>query len=62
LTASEDILFQGSVAGISFANSLQVRMAMTMAVTTQLRKFEKANPFAINSIANDAFINKAYPK
>jgi hypothetical protein len=30
--ASEDILFQGSVAKwISFANSLQVRMAMTMA-------------------------------
>jgi hypothetical protein len=37
--ASEDILFQGSVAKwISFANSLQVRMAMTMADAQQLRK------------------------
>ncbi|WP_339919753.1 SusD/RagB family nutrient-binding outer membrane lipoprotein [uncultured Flavobacterium sp.] len=59
-TASEDILFQGSVAKwISFANALQVRMAMTIAdVDNQDAKaaFEKANPFAINSIANDAFI------
>lgn len=59
-TASEDILFQGSVAKwISFANSLQVRMAMTIADIDDVgakAAFEKANPNAINSITNDAFI------
>ena len=59
-TASEDILFQGSVAKwISFANSLQVRMAMTIADIDDAgakAAFEKANPNAINSTANDAFI------
>lgn len=59
-TSSEDILFQGSVAKwISFANSLQVRMAMTIADVDDAgakAAFEKANPNAINSTANDASI------
>jgi hypothetical protein len=59
-TASEDILFQGSVTKwISFANSLQVRMAMTIADidnTVAKTAFEKANSNAINSTANNAFI------
>jgi hypothetical protein len=58
--SSEDILFQGSVAKwISFANSLQVRMAMTIADVDDAgakAAFEKANPNAINSTANDASI------
>ena len=59
-TASEDILFQGSISKwISFANSLQVRMAMTIADTDNAKAkaaFEKAEPNAINSIANDGII------
>ena len=59
-SASEDILFQGSVSKwISFANSLQVRMAMTLADVDNVKAkaiFERSEPFAINSIANDAFI------
>ena len=59
-TSSEDILFQGSVSKwISFANSLQIRMAMTIADIDNVgakAAFEKANPNAINSTANDAFI------
>lgn len=59
-SASEDILFQGSVSKwISFANSLQVRMAMTLADADNAKAkvaFEKAEPFAINSTTNDAFI------
>ncbi|RTY81586.1 SusD/RagB family nutrient-binding outer membrane lipoprotein [Flavobacterium sp. GSP27] len=59
-TSSEDIIFQGSVAKwISFANSLQVRMAMTISdVDNSLAKtaFEKANPNAINAISNNGFV------
>lgn len=59
-TSSEDIIFQGSVAKwISFANSLQVRMAMTVSdIDNSLAKtaFEKANPNAINSISNNGFV------
>ncbi|MBP2282632.1 hypothetical protein H4V97_000950 [Flavobacterium sp. CG_23.5] len=59
-TTTEDILFQGSVSKwISFANSLQVRMAMTLADVDNAKAkaaFEKAEPMAINSIANDTFI------
>lgn len=59
-TSSEDIIFQGSVAKwISFANSLQVRMAMTVSdIDNSLAKtaFEKANPNAINSTSNNGFV------
>ncbi|RTY67707.1 SusD/RagB family nutrient-binding outer membrane lipoprotein [Flavobacterium sp. LB2P53] len=59
-TSSEDIIFQGSVAKwISFANSLQVRMAMTISdIDNSLAKtaFEKANPNAINAISNNGFV------
>lgn len=59
-TFSEDIIFQGNTAKwIAFANSLQVRMAMTIAdVDNSMAKsaFEKANPSAINSAGNDAFV------
>lgn len=59
-TSSEDIIFQGSVAKwISFANSLQVRMAMTISdLDNSLAKtaFEKANPNAINATSNNGFV------
>jgi hypothetical protein len=59
-TSSEDIIFQGSVAKwISFANSLQVRMAMTISdIDNSLAKtaFEKANPNAINATSNNGFV------
>lgn len=59
-TSSEDIIFQGSVAKwISFANSLQVRMAMTIAdIDNSLAKtaFEKANSNAINATSNNGFV------
>jgi len=57
---SEDIIFQGNVSKwISFANSLQIRMAMTIADvdnSTAKAAFEQANPNAINSTTGDAFI------
>lgn len=59
-TSSEDIIFQGSVAKwISFANSLQVRMAMTISdIDNSLAKtaFEKANSNAINATSNNGFV------
>ena len=59
-TSSEDIIFQGSIAKwISFANSLQVRMAMTVSDLDNLlakTAFEKANPNAINSTSNNGFV------
>ena len=59
-TSSEDIIFQGSVAKwISFANSLQVRMAMTISdIDNSIAKtaFEKANPNAINATSNNGFV------
>ena len=59
-TSSEDIIFQGSIAKwISFANSLQVRMAMTVSdIDNSLAKtaFEKANPNAINATSNNGFV------
>ncbi len=52
-TSSEDIIFQGNIAKwVKFANSLKIRMAMTIADvdnSTAKSTFELADPLAMNS-------------
>lgn len=59
-SSSEDIIYQGNVSNwIAFANSLKMRMAMTLAdvdAATAQAAFEQANANAINSADQDAFI------
>ena len=59
-SSSEDIIYQGNVSNwIAFANSLKLRMAMTLAdvdADTAETAFEQANANAFNSAAQDAFI------
>lgn len=59
-SASEDIIYQGNVSNwIAFANSLKLRMAMTLADVdreTARAAFEQANSGAITSEDQNAFI------
>lgn len=59
-SSSEDIIFQGNVSQwINFANSLQLRMAMTIAdvdENTAQAAFEEANANAISSPEDNAFV------
>lgn len=60
-STSEDIIYQGNVANwIAFANSLKLRMAMTLADVdsdTARNAFEEANENAISSAAQNAYID-----
>lgn len=59
-SASEDIIYQGDVSKwVAFANSLKLRMAMTLADVdnaTAKAAFEEASPNAITSVDQNAYI------